>query len=48
MYHKAIETKKDAIDYLRKGDPSETLKRLEELSIILNITNTEVPDEEIE
>lgn len=36
MYHKAIETKQDAIDYLRKGDPAELLTRLEELSVMID------------
>ena len=46
MYHKKIETKKDAIDYIRTGEVSETLNRLDNLPHMIETPDTEEDDSE--
>lgn len=44
MYHKKIETQKDAIDYLRTGDVSDLLNRLDNLPHMIETPDTEDDD----
>ena len=41
MYHKKIETQKDAIEYLQKGKVSKILERLDNLPLVI-----ETPEQE--
>ncbi len=48
MFHKKIETKKEAIEYLQKGKVSEMLNRLDHLSLMVDTVDNQDNDSEDE